>query len=383
MSTRLIAAVLGVLGLAAIGLGVASATAWRAGDTLVATARAGSPNGTLVVTAPGVLEMGGGPVTVTARASGATKVVLAIGKETDVVGWVGTDPHTLIAGLADGATLRTEAVAGGVAAPAPAPAPDPDGSDMWVEQAAGKGAAELTWTPQPGRWSLLVAGAGAGAAAPTVVLSWPQTVTTPWLVPGVVVGAILLLAGLALGARTWLGARRDDRSVWYPVGTDATPVVAVAGSSSPATGRGSTSEQSPGSDDAPTVVLTRRQMREAAASVHTSRVSLGLAWRLRGHRGPDGETRPETGSLPEAVPPTTTGMRPPAAPAPVPDPATGASPRTSHAAATTATPGGSRADAWRRSWGFPGADSSDATDGTDGTAGPQPPTRPGLSGKDD
>ena len=50
MLQRLIAAVLGVLGLLAIGLGVASSTVWRGDDILVATA---SPNAHLVVAEPG------------------------------------------------------------------------------------------------------------------------------------------------------------------------------------------------------------------------------------------------------------------------------------------------------------------------------------------
>ncbi|HEY8866784.1 MAG TPA: hypothetical protein VIM22_07605, partial [Solirubrobacteraceae bacterium] len=152
---------------------MASATAWRPVDTLVATATAGK-DGNVVVTAPGVLELGGRvPVTVTARADGGKKVVLAVGKESDVTGWVGKDAHTVITGLADTKTLKTNEVAAGGTAK---PSPDPDGSDLWVQQATGKSSAQLTWTPQPGRWVLLAAGAGAGAAAPSVVLSWPQSV---------------------------------------------------------------------------------------------------------------------------------------------------------------------------------------------------------------
>ena len=57
MLQRLIAAVLGVLGLAAIALGVASATAWRADDTLTA-AGATADGTTVLTTAPGVLGSG-------------------------------------------------------------------------------------------------------------------------------------------------------------------------------------------------------------------------------------------------------------------------------------------------------------------------------------
>ncbi|MGV8968530.1 MAG: hypothetical protein ACOH2F_19880 [Cellulomonas sp.] len=369
MLQRLIAIVLGVLGLASIALGVASATAWRAQDTLVATTSAAPASaGTLLVAAPGVLELGGTPVTVTARANGGTKVVLAIGREADVAGWVGTDPSAVIAGLSDLRTLRLEpAAAEPTAEPSPVPsdapadaaapadpaadaaaptpataAPDPDGSDLWVSQAVGERSAELMWTPQPGRWTLLVAGVGDGAKAPTVVLSWPQTVTTPWLVPGVVVGVVLLALGIALGLRLWLRARRGEQALWHDVETGALPIVRAHQLAS--TGRGSSASGSagldsagldsagldsagldsaglestgpgaaaPGSaevalaDDAPTIVLTRRQMREAAATAPTPRVSL----RKRAARSAGDDSRPATGSVPVtpviAVAPATT-----------------------------------------------------------------------------
>ena len=61
----------------------------------------------------------------------------------------------------------------------------------------------------------------------TLVLSWPQTVTTPWLLPGVIGGAVLLLLAALLALR----ARRADRrrGDWHPVGDGATPVVVGSG----------------------------------------------------------------------------------------------------------------------------------------------------------
>ena len=245
MLQRLIAAVLGVLGLLAIGLGVASSTVWRGDDVLVATA---SPDARLVVADPGVLELAGNPVTVTVHAANDAPVVIAVGRDTDVAGWVGTDAHTQVTGLASWHALRTQAVAEqaptpaasaapGAAATEPAatePAPsepaapnpsasatgavaggataalaDPTGSDLWVAQATGNGTATLTWDAKPGRWSLLVA--SLGESSPVVELAWPRTVTTPWLWPGVVGGVLLVLAGLGLGARLWLRARRGPR----------------------------------------------------------------------------------------------------------------------------------------------------------------------------
>ena len=56
----IVAVAVGVVGLVVIGLGVASATVWRADDVLVAGTSGGAHT---LVTEPGVLELGGDPVT--------------------------------------------------------------------------------------------------------------------------------------------------------------------------------------------------------------------------------------------------------------------------------------------------------------------------------
>lgn len=221
MLQRLIAALLGLLGIAAAALGVASATIWRADDPLIATAT--SQTATLV-TDPGVLEVAGDPVTVTVRA-GDDPVVLAIGRQTDVDGWIGDDPYTRVTGLADWhdlatttgepvteptadatesadtaepTTEETEAPADGDQAAAEVA--DPTGSDMWVAEVTGTGSASLEWrAPGSGRWSLIAV--GLGETSPTLEMSWPQEVTTPWLWPGVGAGAVLLLISALLTIR--------------------------------------------------------------------------------------------------------------------------------------------------------------------------------------
>ena len=93
---RLIIAAVGVVGLVVIGLGVASATVWRADDVLVA-GTSGGPH--TLVTDPGVLELGGDPVTVHVTVPDKGQVTLAIGRDTDVAGWVGTEAHGQVTGL--------------------------------------------------------------------------------------------------------------------------------------------------------------------------------------------------------------------------------------------------------------------------------------------
>jgi hypothetical protein len=289
---RLIIAAVGVVGLVVIGLGIASATAWRADDVLVATTSGGSHT---LVTEPGVLELGGDPVTVKVSVPDGGNVVLAVGRDTDVAGWVGTDAHGNVTGLSGWHTLAVDDVAAPEptaaptdaatappadaatpaptegAADAPATVADPTGSDLWVAQDTGKGSAELVWPAQEGRWSLLAV--STGESAPTLALSWPRVVTTPWLWPCVVVGALLvLLAGWLLLRDVRRRRAGLDEPVWHSVHTGAVPAVAVTVGEV---------------DDIP--VLTRRQMREAAQAR---------------------AARPRTGSVPQVPAPTAESSTP-------------------------------------------------------------------------
>lgn len=271
MLPRLIASLLCLLGAAAAGLGVASATVWRPSDTLSASAT----SDTYLVTDPGVLDLAADTVTVTAHADGP--VVVALGRTADVDAWIGADQATHVTGLASRTELATEVGTGsaGTASPgtatpsgsgsatasatesasptdstsptesasptqsasptysasptdsasadasasptdgatdaAPdagtATAADPTGSDLWVDQVTGTGTAVYTWQREAGRWSVLVAAPDGGPVELTLV--WPQVVTTPWLRPGLIVGGVLL----ALGVLWWvlLGLR-----AWRP-----------------------------------------------------------------------------------------------------------------------------------------------------------------------
>lgn len=303
MIQRALATLLCLMGAAAIALGIASATAWRADDVLVADAQA-APGTTMLVTDPGVLDLAADSVTVTARADGG--VVVALGRAEDVDAWVGGDAHTRVTGLAkwhvlatadveaepepeptdeptasptpgdgetaapDPATTPTPAAtetpaapADGEAAegaegadaegtgsdePAETAAPDPSGSDLWIAEVSGTGEAEFEWTAQDGRWSVLVAALGDDPEPPAVSLAWPQVVTTPWLWPGVIVGSLLVLGGLAWWTLMLLAGRRAKRR------GAATPAVAVA------------APVPVGASVAGTAVaeapLTRRQLRE-------------------------------------------------------------------------------------------------------------------------
>lgn len=320
MLQRLIAALLGLLGLAAAALGIASATAWRADDPLIATATADTAT---LVTEPGVLEVAGEPVTVTVRATGSP-VVLAVGRDTDVAGWVGDDPHQLVTGLADWHDLAlqdaaTPAPAGSpsaepsASAPEPSPsasaddgaaqqtAADPTGSDMWVTEVNGDGAATLEWTAPPeGRWSLLAV--SLGDTDPTLELSWPQEVTTPWLWPGVATGVLLLAVAAILAVRI---RRSRTGADWHDVSTGMIAVVTPQTAGGAAVTAPATTGTIPLIDPATGLPLTRRQIREAEAAAAASR---------RGRRGTTGAVPTVTGAVPTVPAPSSGAISDAAAP---------------------------------------------------------------------
>lgn len=251
MIRRVLASLLCVLGAAALGLGIASATLWRPSDTLVAQARAGAGT-TMIVTDPGVLDLAADDVTV--RAEAPSTVVIALGRSGDVDAWVGEDPHTRVTGLAGwhrlaavrvgelpeetsaadvpeqtasdppAEPLQTTPTDPAQAPESPAAAPDPAASDLWVDEVSGDGEATLTWSRQDGRWSVLVAATGEDAAGPSVTLEWPQVVTTPWLMPGVVAGSLLLLVGMGWWALILVAGRRP-RAAQVAVEPEAAPAV--------------------------------------------------------------------------------------------------------------------------------------------------------------
>jgi hypothetical protein len=212
---RFLAILLILAGLGGIGYGVATATVLRESDTVVATATP-SGDGTMVVTEPGVLGLVDDQVTVRATVPEGQKVTLALGSDVDVLGWVGADPYDSVTGLSSwealsvvpgtGAAPEGEAAEGEeTEAPAekPSTGPDPAGSDMWISETSGETTVQMRWTAQPGRTVLLAAGVGEGAEAPTLQLTWPRPVNTPFLWPGVLGGGFVLILGvfMAIGAR--------------------------------------------------------------------------------------------------------------------------------------------------------------------------------------
>ena len=246
MIRRIVSVIATVLGLVVIALAVCSATVWRPSATVQATL-AQTPDQHYVLTEPGVLGLVDSSVSITATAEGRP-VFLAVAYTVDAKAWLADDPYLSVTGLTDWNTLsavpvteRCETTDPATADPAQTASPgaeatagtqapadgatadstgsggscttladsnaDPSQADLWLKTASGQGTATLDNVVEPD--TVLLAATDGSGPAPRITLSWPRAVSTPWLVPGIILGGLLLLAGV-FGLLIDIQMRRAD-----------------------------------------------------------------------------------------------------------------------------------------------------------------------------
>ena len=254
MIRRIVSVIATILGLVVIALAVCSATIWRPSATVQATLTQ-TPDQHYVLTEPGVLGLVDPSVTITATAEGQP-VFLAVAYTVDAKAWLADDPYLSVTGLTDWNTLSatpvtercetadpasaaptqtaspgadataatqapTEAATGGATDGATADSAgsgggcttladsnaDPSQADLWLKTASGQSTVTLENVVEPD--TVLLAATDGSGPAPRITLSWPRTVSTPWLIPGIIVGGLLLLAGV-FGLLIDIQMRRAD-----------------------------------------------------------------------------------------------------------------------------------------------------------------------------
>ena len=254
MIRRIVSVIATILGLVVIALAVCSATIWRPSTTVQATL-AQTPDQHYVLTEPGVLGLVDPSVTITATAEGQP-VFLAVAYTVDAKAWLADDPYLSVTGLTDWNTLSatpvtercetadpasaapTQTASPGADATAATQAPaeaatggatdgatadssgsgggcttladsnaDPSQADLWLKTASGQSTVTLENVVEPD--TVLLAATDGSGPAPRITLSWPRTVSTPWLIPGIIVGGLLLLAGV-FGLLIDIQMRRAD-----------------------------------------------------------------------------------------------------------------------------------------------------------------------------
>jgi hypothetical protein len=202
---RLLAWFLLAAGAACAVAGTLALTAFAPADRIAVTERSTDP-GVAVVSAPGLLELSGPDVRLTATARGDdadADVFLAVARAADVTAWLADARRTEVTGVGgelDDPRALTAAAGTGAAA-------DPRRADVWLASATGAGTAALTWpTASDAGYAdaggvVVLAATDGTAPAPGLALSWAATgraARHPAGVPLVVAGGVLLVLG-ALG----------------------------------------------------------------------------------------------------------------------------------------------------------------------------------------
>lgn len=190
-----------LLGLLTLLAGIGQKTIWAPAETFTASAPSDAAAAPLTVIAQNLRTAQGGKVKI--KIEGDGNFMLAAGRPDDVDAWVGPTAHNTITGVSeDRKSLQVEHAGGD------ATAPNPSGSDLWVSTENASGELEYSWTPPAdGEWSLLLAADGTKPAPSSVSITFPNDTSTPWAIPLMVLGALLILGGIAL---VLLSARRND-----------------------------------------------------------------------------------------------------------------------------------------------------------------------------
>lgn len=184
-----------LLGLLTLLAGIGQRTIWAPAETFTASLPANAAEAPLTVIDQELRTLHGGTPTITIEGDGS--FLLAAGRPDDVEAWVGKTAHNTVTGVSeDGKELQVEHADG------EATAPNPAASDLWVATENASGELEYSWTPPAdGGWSLLLASDGTKPAPAKVSMTFPNDTSTPWAVPLMVLGGLLILAGIfiALG----------------------------------------------------------------------------------------------------------------------------------------------------------------------------------------
>ncbi|MCO4251756.1 hypothetical protein [Pseudarthrobacter raffinosi] len=190
-----------LLGLLTLLAGIGQKTIWAPSETFTASAPADAAEAPLTIIDQNLRTAQGGTVKI--KVEGDGNFMLAAGRPDDVDAWVGPTAHNTITGVSeDNKSLQVEHANGD------ATAPNPSGSDLWVSTENASGELEYSWTPPAdGEWSLLLASDGTKPAPSSISMTFPNDTATPWAIPLMVIGGLLILAGIALVV---LSARKRD-----------------------------------------------------------------------------------------------------------------------------------------------------------------------------
>jgi hypothetical protein len=278
-----------LLGLLTLLAGIGQRTIWAPSETFTASAPADAAGAPITLIDQNLRTLHGGTVKIDIEGDG--NFMLAAGRPDDVEAWVGQAAHNTITGVSeDEKSLQVEHADGEAAAPNPA------GSDLWVSTENASGELEYSWTPPAdGDWTLLLASDGTQPAPASISMTFPNDTSTPWAVPLMVLGSLLVIGGIVLAllsarrrngegggegsgfarrARARSEAKSSSRVTMAAAGVVAAAVVAGTGVAASATSPGPSPEPSssasPAAQEAGSPVLLDAQFRRILEQVSSA-----------------------------------------------------------------------------------------------------------------
>ncbi|WP_307497429.1 hypothetical protein [Arthrobacter woluwensis] len=179
-----------VLGLVALFLGIGQKTFWAPPERVSVALPSSVQQAPLTVVDPAFAKFGDGKVDLDIKGEGSFTV--AVGRPDDVAAWVDKTAHNTVKGAdAEGKALDVQHVDGDAKAPNPATA------DIWASTQSGNGELKFAWSePEKGDWSLVIASDGTKPAPSQLEFSYANDTSTPWSVPLMVLGGLLMLGAL-------------------------------------------------------------------------------------------------------------------------------------------------------------------------------------------
>lgn len=186
-------------------LGIGQLTWWAPPETVTVAVSADAPSGPVTVIDAGAREADAEDVDITVQSEGT--FTLAVGRASDVDAWVADAAHLTVTGVGED-ELITEFTEGEETVP------NPSGADLWTSEETAEGALTHRWMdPGEGEWSILIAADGETPAPTTVSITSPNDTATPWAVPLIILGALVLVLGIALAFIKPRKNRREPATV--------------------------------------------------------------------------------------------------------------------------------------------------------------------------
>lgn len=200
-----------LLGLAALLGGIGLQTIWAPPLTLTAEVGDDPTEAPLTVITGEFAEIDEDPVEYTLTGDGDYTVML--GRERDIQAWIGDAAHNTVKGIQTDVPEGEQPHVIVEHAEGEMTVPNPVDSDLWIETHEASGTLEQRWTlPEEDQTALLIAVDGTAPAPTDVTVTWTNRVgDSPWIVPLLVIGPLLILIGLGLLLWAWLRSRRGGR----------------------------------------------------------------------------------------------------------------------------------------------------------------------------